>query len=697
MGWSRRLAAIMFTDVVGYTSMMTKDEKKALGVLSLNRKIHEPLIAQFNGTLLKEMGDGILAAFDSPTDAVICAGAIHAATENQNFVLRIGIHQGEVVFENGDVFGDGVNIASRIEQLAEPGQTLVSADVYRSIQNKSEIRSTSIGNRQIKGITDPVTLFAVESGDVVNDTAEKERASEHSSSRDKTRNKILWVLAAIALVIFGGFLIYNRSVSDMPKEQVAEVASMSGQTIAVLPLINLNSKDDNLDYFSDGVTQEIIDQIAKIRSFTVRAFSSTYVYKDKQIPPVDIAEELEVKYLISGSSRVFEGIVTLSIELFNPHTQERIWNESFKVPLENAPSIQVSIATKVTESLNIKLSPNEAKSIVEVGTTNGKAFNLFLKAKMEIMKATNEGFTNTRSLLNQALLIDPNYAQAHTLMAWSYLFDGHPLFNPNPLSSATTIDLAMPHIDKAIELNPESSDIYMIRGNLHKNYTHNLAQARKDVDHAIKLNSWPKVPTNYCTCTIVSTYIAIGQYEEAKNLANVSAKVDPLNVFILSDAGLILTLDKDFKKAQQKLTTAAELLNIPYVNFYLGIAYYHDEKYEKAIAYFEKTRFKKDGSILSLGAAYLSNTYLKTGDIAKSDFFRQELENQVQSGSFHRNHAMAIMTAGRGEVNETLTWIEKAYDDRDGDLGAILSDLIFDPYRNEPRFQAIVNRMLDQE
>ena len=508
-----------------------------------------------------------------------------------------------------------------------------------------------------------------------------------------TSNTIIGVLV---VVIIGQFL-YNGFIADAESEK-SNIESIAHElSIAVLPLINLNAKDENLDYFSDGVTQEIIDQVAKINAFTVRAFSSVFVYKNKQIPPIDIAKDLEVDYLISGSSRIIDERFILSIELFNPHTKERIWNETFKTSLNNTPTIQVSIARKVAENLNISLTPDESQSIAEVGTTDGEAFGLFLKAKNEINKTTIEGFVNTRNYLSQALILDPDYAQAHTLYAWSYLFEGHPLFNPNAPSSSTTIELAMPHIDKAIELDPESSDIFLIRGNLHKNYTHNLAQAKKDVDHGIELNSWPKVPTNYCTCTIVSTYIAIGLYEEAGELVAISAKVDPLNFFIHSDAGLILTLEGEFEKAQQKLISAVEFLDIPYLNLYLGIAYYHDKKYEKSIEHFEKTRFKSDGSILSLGAAFLSNAYRMIGNLEKSDFYRKELEAQVESGKFHRNHAMAIMEAGEGNVEETLAWLEKAFESKDGDLGAIMSDLIFDPYRKEPRFETIVAAMVAEE
>ncbi|MDX1478274.1 MAG: adenylate/guanylate cyclase domain-containing protein [Saprospiraceae bacterium] len=683
----RKLAVIMFTDIVGYSAMMSHDERKALDSLNANRAVHGPLIKQHGGTLLKEMGDGILAAFDSPTDAVLCAGAIHAAIDQQGFTLRIGIHQGEVLFEDGDVFGDGVNIAARIQGLTEPGQTLVSADVYRNVKNKPGIRTTSVGEHPIKGFSEPVSLY-----DVVSDSerlpgSDPVSLTEPKHVRPIKNSRRRWMTGVILLLVMAGLALYKAL--DRGKEGPSDTSL----TMAVLRLINLSEEGAELQYLADGITQELIEQLAKVNSLTVRPFSLIYPYEPGRLPLVQIANELDVQYLITGSMGVFHDSVRLSIELVNPHSNDVLWNGSYHLPMMNAPSLQVQVATMVNRHLNISLSPGEAKAIAEVGTTNGVAFDLFWRAWNEISKVTGEGFLNARRYLDDALKLDAEYAQAHTLMAWSYALEQHPMFSPNPLPSDEIVSLAMPHIERSIALDPESSDIYLVRGNVHKNYTLRLDQAKRDIDRAIAMNSWPKVPTSYCTCTILSTYIANGRYQEAMRLAGIAAGVEPDNFVIYSDQGIILTMLRQFSQAQQKLDTAAGMMDIPYVNFYLGSAYYHDKQYLKAIEHYEKARFASDSSILSFAAAYLTGAYLMVDDQLRSDQYRRELEAQVSAGLHHRNHAMALLHALLGEEEEMLIWLERAHEQKDGDLGSIMSELAFEPYRDNPGFQAILQRM----
>ncbi|TFH38240.1 MAG: hypothetical protein E4G95_04030 [Bacteroidia bacterium] len=503
-------------------------------------------------------------------------------------------------------------------------------------------------------------------------------------------NKLIIASLSIAVILL--LLNQFRDTTTDRKDNIdADIIS-----IAVLPLINLNHEDDNLEYFSDGVTQEIIDELAKIQSFTITAFSTTYQYKGKDKSRSEIAKELEVKYLIQGSAKIYRDSVWLSIELFNPSTKERVWNGRYNEVLDNAPTLQASIAKQVAHSLDIKLSSAEIKSLEKINTIDGEAFKLFLQAKAEISKLTTEGFNNTRGFLETALKLDPNYAQAHTLMAWNFLLEGAAWSKANNRSASATIELANPHIEKAIELDPKSSDIYLVRGNMHLQYTGLLKQAKKDVDLALKLNSWPKIPTNYCICTVVSTYIALGEYEKASELAKLAKEVDPGNVFIYVDEAIIAMVNGQFPKAQQLLKKAVDIYDIPYFNFYYGMSYYHDNKYGEAIIYLEKA-IDDDGVLIALSTAYLSNAHFMLNENVESERYKEELAKRQQSGEHHTNYPMAMISAARNEREETLMWLKKAKENSDWGITRSMWNPLFKSIRNDPEFVEIRNKMLYDE
>ena len=522
----------------------------------------------------------------------------------------------------------------------------------------------------------------------------KDEANKGISQKPISRIFNLNNMVVAILLIVICILLYPKIFKQNTLEDDREIMETS---IAVLPLINLNRENDNLEYFSDGVTQEIIDELAKIQSFNITAFSTTYQFKNQDKLRSDIAKDLNVKYLIQGSAKVYRDSVWLSIELFNPSTNERVWNGKYSEVLDNAPSIQASIAKQVAQSLNIKLSSAEIKSLRESTTINGEAFKLFLQAKAEITKLTAEGFKNTRGFLETALELDPNYAQAHTLLAWNYLLEGGAYSKANNRSALATIDLAMPHIDKAIELDPKSSDIYLVRGNMHMNYTGLLKQAKKDVELAIKLNSWPKIPTNYCICTVVATYIALGEFEKAGEVAKLAKEVDPGNVFIYYDEAVIAMVNGEFQKAQQLLKKAVEISNIPYFNFYRGMSYYHGKNYEEAINHLEKA-VDADGILIALSVAYLSNAYFMMNDNAESERYKKELANRQLSDEHHTNLPTALIAAARNEHENALIWLKKAQENIDWGLTRHSAfDPLFNSIKDDPRFVELRNNLLNGE
>ena len=691
MNEERKLNTILFADIAGYTSLMQKNEAKAMEMLKIFKIILEQKVAEFNGSLVQYFGDACILSFDSTTMGVKCAIALQRDFRDGNLPIRIGMHLGEVIFTENNVFGDGVNIASRIESMGIPDSILCSSAIRNQIKNKNEFKLKSLGSFDFKNVAEPIEVFAI-----ANDGLSVPKRSEIVGKFKKPAQgsiRTSWIIGATALFV-ALLLVFNYygGYDAKPKEN----------SIAVLPLINLN-KTDELEYFSDGVTQEIIDELAKISSITVSAFTSTYQYKNQlrpqneQIKPQNkIAEELGVKYLIAGSYRLFEETnqIRLSIELLNPVTKERIWNNTFDEELNNAQFIQLAVARKVAESLNVKLTLAEENELEQPNTTSGEAFRLYLQAKSEINKLSPEGFENGTRYLEDAIQLDSNFSQAHTLLAWRYTVGASADLVPGiKRSTKESVALAQPFIDKALENDPEGSDIFLVRANL-KLYSHNkIENAKEDVERAFDINSWPRIPTNYCICTAVSAFIASNELSRAKEIAEQAKEIDPGHVLYDWDLGNIAMKQGDYQKAQYHYGLSTGKADIPFFNTFLGWSYYYNQQYDKALEFLSKA-YNNSPIAARWNVASLSNTYLKIGDKENADRYLQELLNRDSSGEPHLNLFLADIYLERNERGKALDYLEKGVAQSDFGFAIFLSLIPnFRALNNESRFQEILKKI----
>src|SRR5688572_8873379 len=307
MSQTRQLAAIMFTDIVGYTALMGDDEQKAFELLKKSRELQKPLIEQNNGRWIKELGDGILASFYTVTDAVLCAGTIQqTCSSTPNLQLRIGIHLGEVIFEDNDVFGDGVNIASRLQAIAPVGGIWVSESVHNNISNKKGFRSQFVREENLKNVKEPVRIYEV-SVDVA-----EQAATVISSAR--------------------------------------EIKVSPAKSIAVLPFVNM-SNDPEQEYFSDGMAEEIINSLSHLKDLNVAGRTSSFQFKGKNLDLRQIGKKLNVSYVLEGSVRKQGDRLRITGQLVNVDDGYHIWSEKFDRQINDVFAIQDEIALAITEKL----------------------------------------------------------------------------------------------------------------------------------------------------------------------------------------------------------------------------------------------------------------------------------------------------------------------------------------------------------
>jgi class 3 adenylate cyclase/TolB-like protein len=323
MSQNRQLAAIIFTDIVGYTALMGRDEQRAFELLNKNRQIQKPIIEQHQGRFIKELGDGILASFHTVSDAVYAALEIQeACTAAGDFQLRIGIHHGEVVFEDNDVFGDIVNIASRIQAIAPPGGIYISESVERNIKNKNDIQAVYAREEKLKNVDKPEKIFQV-----FRNTGEPIKMLhpvKTDSKPDKALIKKIAAIAGIVALILLGYLAYNQ----FSKHDQFSSESTIKKSIAVLPF-KLIGDDKEGRYFADGVADELNNHLTGIENLKVRSRTSTEKYNDivKSIP--EIAKELNVEYIVEGSAQKYKDDIRIIVQLINAKTNEHIWKNQY--------------------------------------------------------------------------------------------------------------------------------------------------------------------------------------------------------------------------------------------------------------------------------------------------------------------------------------------------------------------------------
>ena len=305
MTTTRKLVAIMFTDIVGYTGLMGSDEDRAFEVLRKNREVHANFIEKYNGTLIKEMGDGMLISFNLASDAVRCAIEIQKACKKEDIPLKIGIHEGEMVFEGSDVLGDGVNIASRIQDHTDEGCITISGSVYRDIKNKSGIKAEFIGEKSFKNVEEPVKVYKVCGKDFV---AEEQ-----------------------------------IEVSPVIKDK---------KSIAVLPFVNI-SNDPDQEYFCDGLSEELLNGLAQLDNLKVAARTSSFSFKGQDVDIVEIGHKLRVNTVLEGSVRKSGNRLRITAQLINIADGFHLWSERYDRQMDDIFDIQDEISLSILDTLKV--------------------------------------------------------------------------------------------------------------------------------------------------------------------------------------------------------------------------------------------------------------------------------------------------------------------------------------------------------
>jgi TolB-like protein/Tfp pilus assembly protein PilF len=468
----RRLAAVLAADVVGYSRLMEQDEAGTLKALKTRRKeILGPLVARHQGHVFKLTGDGALVEFASAVNAVECAVALQRAMAAANegvanyrrIVLRIGINLGDVMVEGGDLYGDGVNIAARLEGIAEPGTVLVSGTAFDYVRNKVRVEFEDLGQQSLKNIGEPVRVYRV---------------------RDTPRAPIS----------------NSKATTDKP-------------SIVVLPFVNMSS-DPEQAYFADGLAEDLITDLSKVPGLLVIARNSSFAYKGRSVDVRLIASELGVRYVVEGSVRRASARVRINAQLIDAATGSHLWAERYDRDLADIFVVQDEVVGRIVGALAGTLPA--ARPLPRRGTTNLEAYDLFARARWLVFQSL-EATRAARPLLKKAIELDPGFAEAHAWLAMSYHFGWSHCGEPDENRT-----LARSAARAAMLLDPENADALILFGYM-RAYEGELAEGVAEIEKGLRIN--PNHASGWAL--IADLRVHEGRAAEAIDYARNSLRLDP--------------------------------------------------------------------------------------------------------------------------------------------------------------------------
>ncbi|OUR90807.1 hypothetical protein A9Q87_12715 [Flavobacteriales bacterium 34_180_T64] len=642
MSQIRQLAAIMFTDIEGYTALMQQDEKEAVVFRNRHRNTFERTTEAFNGKIIQYFGDGTLSTFKSTVEAVECAIEMqNAFLEEPKIPVRIGIHVGDIIQLKDDIIGDAVNVASRIESCAIPGSILISDKVHDQIRSHRHIESAFLDAYDLKNVDEAMPIFAISNEGLAVPNPEdvqgelKSNPLKNSKIISKKRAISLSILAFILIVGTVFSIQYFSNQNERPEDL----------SIAVLPFNNL-SADNDAEIFRDGVTEDILTQLSKLKQLHVISRKSVMQFKNLDKPISQIAKKLRVSYILQGSIRKYDDKVRVTAQLVVAETDELIWAGQYDKTLTDIFAIQSEVSKEIVDALNLNITFDEQQSLEDISTHNIEAYKLFLRGRQEADKRTQGSIAASIKLYEAAIDLDNNYAEAYAEIANSVYLETY--YSGRDAVEASK--LANDYLNKAEKISIKVSRIYSVRGLIYNiEGKHELAKAA--FEKAIKL-----APNDLTARHQFSTfYYYTQQYEKQLEQAKIAYTLDPLSFATANSYFTALTANFKYDEAEklmQSIEKESDGSNAFVINRSYFRLYIDKRDYKMAIV-----PLKKIVDEQPVFNRFLGYCYGKEGDTINC----YKVINTIKSATFKRNeknHQIAIAFAGLQETDSVLYYLD---------------------------------------
>ena len=633
----RRLAAIMFTDMVGYSALAQADEATALAVLDRHNRMLRPIFAKFHGREVKTVGDAFLVEFESALDATRCAlelqRSLHeynaSSSEAWKIRIRVGIHVGDVVQSGGDVLGDAVNIASRIEPLADPGGICLTQQVYDQVENKLSVPMVKSAPVPLKNIRLPISVYKI------------------------------------------------GAPGDVPPTERQPGKSGGGHLLAVLPMTNI-SPDPGDVYFADGLTEELISVLSQVRDLRVIARTSVIPYKSAPKSVAQVGAELGVDTVLEGSVRKAGNRIRITLQLVDVATQQHIWASSYNRELDDVFAVQTDVAERTAEALRLKLSESEQAGVARRPTANLEAYDQYLRGLAATSEFSGEGLAEAVRCFEAATSLDPAFSEAFA--AWANALVG-------AAGESVSMQQVMPRArelaDTAIALDPGSSEAHSALANILFQFDLDWPRAEAEFQKAIALN-----PSNLSAHRFYGLMLfGLGRFDDAKEAIRRTIRLDPggshtrFLAWVELESGNFEAGIQDARRGLGKGRAAVG----DHAN--LGITYITAGRRAEAIHEADTPAEGADDSDrfdLALLNALVGRPESARAVAAEAE--RGEMKTYI-SKTF-----LAMLYSALGEKEKALGLLEADFREGDRILWMWHRGIYFDPIRDDPRFVALLRQ-----
>ncbi len=630
----RRLAAIMFTDIVGYAALTQRDEKLALSLLERHRQLIRPIISRHGGREIKTMGDAFLIEFTSTLDAIEAATDMqkvlheHNRAPSDKFLVRIGLHVGDVVHRGQDVLGDAVNIASRIEPVAEPGGICVSEQVYAQVRNKIPYRMERLAAHSLKNVQYPVEMYRV----------------------------------------------------VLPSDE--EGAELSGpkNRVAILPLSNI-SPDPKDGYFADGMTEELITVLSQVQGLRVIARTSVDRYRNKDRGVAQIGRELGVGSLLEGSVRIAGERLRVTVQLVDASNEEHLWSENYDRKLDDIFAVQTDIAKRVAEKLEVKLMSKDQSRMVNRGVPNLSAYKTYLKGRALLAKRNPSEMNEAKQLFERAISEDPTFAPALAGLADAYYLLGDYWGMPVDEGRRKSKEF----VSRALKLDPDLAEAHATLG-LHLFQEYEFARAESEFKRAIELNpSYPNARMWYAQVLAV-----FHRYDEQQEQLEIAEQLDPLSPIIQWNLGTMFALFGRKEAALENVKKLYELKpgSIQGVSLE-SFCYYLGGEPKRALSVVEQHR-ELHNEIPIIGALGICSA--AAGDMEAARAWLKKLLDLPDTSAF-KALFIAFVHLELRDYDQFFAWANKGVDKKEIGFEMLGLYPVMKPILEDPRWKSLLKRV----
>jgi adenylate cyclase len=681
----RKLAAIMFTDMVGYSALAQRNEALALDLLAEHQGRLRPIFPQHGGREIKTTGDGFLVEFTSALQAVRCAIAIQTALVEQNasaaperrIQVRIGLHLGDVEVRDGDVFGDGVNIAARIEPLADAGGICITGPVFDQIRNKIDAPLVRIAQPELKNIQVPIDVYRV----VLPWTQGVSKPVGRPHARLRLGARIGAIAALIGVVAALGWWLtarVARTPSAPPSESVSPPAKKS---VAVLPFVNMSSDKEN-EFFSDGITEDLITALSKVSGLHVAARTSSFAFKGKNEPIESIGAQLHVGAVLEGSVAKAGNQVRITAQLINTADGYHLWSDSYDRELKDIFAIRSQVAETVAKALQVTLAAGERRTLAQKPTEDLEAYQLYLKGRYYVNRYTEDGMKKGLAYLQQAIALDPGYALAYQGLAYYY-----GVVNDWFLAPKEAMPKMRAAAQKALQIDPTLSEPHSFLAGVAWSYDWNWSTAEEEYKRALALDANSVVAHEF-----------YGQYLNVIRLApegiaelRRATEIDPLSPEANSFLGCALYCAHRYADAIAQFRETLEMEpNYSLAHHWLGKSYVQNGELERGIAELRRAKELDPHNPDVMSA--LGDAYAVAGDRDAAQRVIEELRQQSQVG-YVSPYFFAVIYAALGETDQAFTLLDRAYDDHSFFISWLKVEPMVDPLRSDPHFAELLKKV----